>query len=276
MRHDGLRYSHPRLVRAALPWRYVGVTHEYLCFEQAGAQVPLPGAAITVGADGARNSNPRKHWHNIELLTQGLRDEPDNARYVYYLAQSYRDVGEYAQAREHFRRRAAMGGWPEEVWSACYQTARMGEAEGRPWPEVLADYLAAYQHSPDRAEPLYRIALHYQACREHATADLFLARAAQIPCPGPARLFVERDLYDYRIPIEHAVARYYLGDDATALSIYGALCARLDLPPAIAAQIETNRRLHRAAVARTCRTAHRMPFSGMYRPSPKHSGMVAG
>ena len=42
-----------------------------------------------------------------------------------YLAQSYFDLGDYANARRWYQRRADMGGWEEEVYYSLY---RVGES----------------------------------------------------------------------------------------------------------------------------------------------------
>src|SRR5262249_54493873 len=146
------------------------------------------------------------------LLESALLDDPDNARYVFYLAQSYRDAGDHEQALRTYRRRVDMGGWGEEVWVALYQIAQLEEKLEEPWPDVSQSYLAAYQFPSDRPEPLFRIAMHFQAAREFAVSVLFLVRAASLPLPAGNRLFIEKALYEYAIGVELAVASYYVGD----------------------------------------------------------------
>ena len=111
-------YHRTALVRSALPWRYVGVLHEYITCEQAQTQELLPGLRIVRLHDGARARDPQIYRKDALLLEQALLKEPDNARYVFYLAQSYRDADDLELALRHYRRRVAMGGWPEEVFSA--------------------------------------------------------------------------------------------------------------------------------------------------------------
>lgn len=242
MRYGAYTYLRKQLVRDALPWRYSGVLHEYIHCEEAGSDALLPGIRTVPRHDGARARDPLTYRRDALLLESALLDDPGNTRYVFYLAQSYRDAGDYEQAARHYRRRVEMGGWAEEVWFSLYQLAQIAEGTEKPWPEALAAYLAAYQHSPDRAEPLFRIGVHHQAAGEHAVAHLFFSRGMRLPVPAGNRLFVDRNVYDYLLPVEYAVSAFYVGDHAEAIDADNALLRGGRMPPEAAGQVVRNRR----------------------------------
>src|SRR5690606_13520574 len=104
-------------------WRWVGVLHEHLDAGRPVAQPRVEGVWINVTPDGPRSSDPQKYAKDAAVLEQALRDEPGNARYVFYLAQSWRDAGRRDLALQHYRHRADMGGWDEEVWYSLLQCA---------------------------------------------------------------------------------------------------------------------------------------------------------
>ena len=80
-----LAYDNLRLVRRGTGARYVGVTHEYL--DTGGRGAPrLDGVEMLDHACGANRVG--KAERDAALLCKGLEAEPDNARYVFYLAQS--------------------------------------------------------------------------------------------------------------------------------------------------------------------------------------------
>jgi hypothetical protein len=239
--YEGTTYRRKQLVRSALPWRYTGVLHEYIHCESARTEAFLPGLRTLVRHDGARGRDPLTYRRDALVLERALLDEPGNARLVFYLAQSYRDADDPELALRHYRRRAAMGGWDEEVWYSLYQAARMEERLGKPWPEVLAAYLAAFEHHPDRAEPLYHLGMHYQAARQYHAAHLFFARALQNPRPAGNRLFVETPIYEYLLPMEYAVASYYVGSHAEAVAANDRLLQGGRLPDALVEQVIKNR-----------------------------------
>ena len=97
-----------QLVRSALPWRYVGVLHEVIICDQAHSTARLEGLTTKGLFDGARNTNPQRSQADAALLEAALQNEPNNARYVFYLAQSYRDAGELPRSIEAYERRATM------------------------------------------------------------------------------------------------------------------------------------------------------------------------
>lgn len=241
--YGSTRYHRKQFVRNALPWRYKGVLHEYLTCPTARTSSFLAGIKTVVSHDGARARDPLTYRRDALLLERALLDDPDDARNVFYLAQSYRDAGDLDLAIRHYRRRATMGGWEDEVWYSLHQVAVLRERRGDPWPEVMADHLAAFQHSPHRAEPLYHVAMHYQRAREFATAQIFFRQALRIPAPASTRLFVWRPLYDYLLEMEHGVSLYYTDDHAEAVAVADRLLERGGMPEAVAAQVARNRDL---------------------------------
>jgi hypothetical protein len=163
-----------------------------------------------VAHDGARSRDPATYARDAELLERALAEDPGNARYAFYLAQSYRDAGMPARARDAYLARVAMGGWEEEAWYALYQAACMGERIAREPADVAHAYLAAHQRRPRRAEPLCRLAGFYRERGEFALAYLFARHGVMVPRPSDT-LFVEEDVYRWRLLDELGTAAYYVG-----------------------------------------------------------------
>jgi glycosyltransferase involved in cell wall biosynthesis len=238
----GCSYMRRQLVSNSLPWRYEGVLHEYITCEQARTEELLKGLQTVPFHDGARARDANTYRRDALVLERALIDDPQNTRHVFYLAQSYRDAGDFELALRNYKRRVEMGGWPEEVWYSLYQVAQLKERTGAAWPEVLEGYLTAWQYMPDRAGPLYRVGMHYQGKGEYHASHLFFSRAMRLACPGPDRLFVEQALYDYQLPIEYAVACFYVGDHAEAVETNNRLLRSGLLPPHAIEQVVRNRR----------------------------------
>jgi glycosyltransferase involved in cell wall biosynthesis len=238
----GFTHTRRQLVRDALDWRYEGVLHEYIVCEQAGADAGLRRIRTISYQDGSRSRDPNTSRHDALCLEEALIDEPDNARYVFYLAQSYRDAGDPELALRYYRRRAEMPGQREETWYALYQIGLIEESLERPWSEVLEAYLKAFELVPDRAEALFRVGLHYQGSREHVLSHTFLGRAMQIPAPAADRLFVEQPVYDYLLGIEYAVAAFYVGDHEAAVATNNELLRSGRVPESAVGQVVVNRR----------------------------------
>lgn len=210
-------YYKTQLVRSALPWRFEGVIHEHITTDVPTTRARLASVKTLRILDGARSRDPLTYRKDALLLEDATLKEPANARHMFYLAQSYLDAGELQVAQDRYARRVTMGGWDEEVWSSLYQIARIKELRNLDWPEVLAAYLQAFQFRPARAEPLFRIGIYYQARHEYALAYLFFSQAVTIPLPEADILFVERSVYQFFLPLEYAVACFYVGRHTDAV-----------------------------------------------------------
>lgn len=202
-RNGMLSYFNTRLLRRDVPAQYVGVTHEYLSVE--GVE-NLPGLIIDDRNDGGSKSD--KGPRDIRLLNAGLAEEPDNERYMFYLAQVYREMGQHYEAIQWYRRRITRGGWDEEVWAAHYGIAHSYK-ELKDEPNFVKACIDAYDYRPARGEPLKLLAKFYRESSRNQAAILFADALARIPYPGD-HLFVERDVYDFGADQEIAIAGYYV------------------------------------------------------------------
>ncbi len=245
---NGTRYQQCLLISTALPWRWEGVLHEYLT---AGAHPPLgtlEGPWVQARREGARSRDPLTFHKDAALLEDALRQEPGNARYAFYLAQSWRDAGEPEKARQAYLARVAMGGWAEEVWFSLYQAAALAERLQHPAAEVQAAYLAAYQYRPARAEPLVALARWHNRRQEWAMAQLYARAAAGLPRPADL-LFMDEGAYRWGALDEAAVAAYWLGDHLESFRLCMQLLDGDLLPEGERARVEANRDFATPAVA---------------------------
>jgi tetratricopeptide (TPR) repeat protein len=240
-RYAELSYDRVSVVATRLPWRWVGVLHEYLEAGEPVTQPRVPGFWIDVRAEGARSKDPAKFEKDVAVLEEALVRDPGNLRYVFYLAQSYRDAGKLPLAREWYDKRAAMGGWDEEAWYSSYQGARLGEILGDTKAQVIAAYLQAHESRPGRAEPLVALARYCRSKGEFHNAYVFAAAASRIPLP-PDRLFVDVSAYAWAAQDELALAAFYTGKVAEAASLWRSLLGATALPASERPRIERNLR----------------------------------
>lgn len=242
-----LTYYRTQLIRSRLPWRWEGVLHEYLECDVPFTQGKLEGIVNRPTPDGARSNDPQKYLKDAALLEEALKHEPTNARYVFYLAQSYRDSGLVEAAVKHYKRRIELGGWQEEVWYSMFQVARLNEIAERPQEEVLSAYLEAYDARPSRAETLAALARYYRLKSKYALAHLFAKQAVALPPPSDL-LFVDASVYAWRARDECSIAAYYLGNHDEALELTAALLADPRLPESERARVTANREFSLKAI----------------------------
>ena len=214
-----------------MPWRYVGVLHEYAECDGPCDEIRLEGDYyIESRRLGGRNLDPRKYARDAEVLLAEVKRNPQDQRSVFYLAQSYYDDGDFASARKWYAQRSEMDGFDEETY---YSLARVGDTMshlGEPWPEVLDAYLKAWEFRPTRAEPLYAIARSYRLDERYQLGYLFAERAAKIPVPELDVLFVGSEVYTWRALDEKAVCASWIGKYEETVDLCRRILARDDIP----------------------------------------------
>lgn len=204
--HAGsLHYQNRRLVKVDTAGMYLGVTHEFLNVDTAGC-IPENVAYFIDHADGA--NRPEKFKRDILLLRAGLKKEPNNERYFYYLAQSYRDAKLPEKASHWYKRRVDAGGWEEEVWSAQANLAQCYLEMGNE-AEFIRNMLIAYNMRPSRAEALYDLAHHYRLKGMNAAAAMIAETGLALPLSKDA-LFVNDFVYNAGLKEEFAITAFYV------------------------------------------------------------------
>jgi glycosyltransferase involved in cell wall biosynthesis len=241
-----LVYGDTRYRRVALPalnldWVWRGVLHEALVSAHAAHAKFLPGLRIRVFTDGARSqqSQEEKFSRDAEVLRRALEDEPDNARYAFYLAQSLRDSGKPAEALVAYQSRVAMGGWAEEVYFSLLQVAALMERTAADSALIIQAYLNAYDFRPTRAEAVCDLARYCRLQGKYFLARDFARTAVHIVQPEDV-LFIDQTVYHWRARDELSVALYYTSERAESATLCRALLADARLPAEQRPRIQAN------------------------------------
>ena len=204
-------FTMQRLFRSDARCRYKGVVHEYLATEHSATLV-VEGVHVFHERHLDEDKSRARWEQDCVLLEEELRRKPDDLRSLFYLGQSYVSVGKYEKAFECYTRRAQLGGQDEETYIALYRRAELCERFlDRPWEEIEEMYMSAHKHTPDRAEPLVRVGLHYANSAKPEVAYRHLRRACDLPIPYHHNMNVDLELYEFgRWDLLGAVA-YYVG-----------------------------------------------------------------
>lgn len=235
IRYEGdLDYSQRMLVAARHDWHFIGVTHEFIQADSMQTWATLNAITLTHLGDGGMRSD--KWERDIRLLTAALTDEPDNARNLFYLAQSYRDIGRYGEARAAYAQRAEMQNtWEEERWYAQFQAAKLMLDCGYDWEAAHQALLAAFAARPGRLEPIYVIVRRLREQASYHLGYLYCACYGHgFPYPQEDRLFIDKPVYDYLLGLEYGICAYGTGRISEAVSAFNHLLRRDHLPAWVA------------------------------------------
>ena len=234
----GMEFYNRHLVKGDRAWWYVGVTHEYMETKGKFSERRLDGALMHNWGDGGVGRAAR--WRqDAELLTQAIKQEPGNGRSWFYLAQTYRDLGETSRAIDLYKKRAAIGGWEEEVFYSLYQVGVLLSSVGD-WDAAVPALQKAWKFRPTRAEPLHQLAQGYRVRSDWTEAHRYASQAVKLREPNDI-LFVESWIYRWGALFEYSISSYWTGDPATALKACDRLLARDDLSAEYRASTKQNR-----------------------------------
>jgi Glycosyl transferase family 2 len=236
-------YWRPELFRDGVRARWVGVTHEYATCDDPHVAVRLEGEYhIEDRQLSSRNQSGEKFARDRDLLLAEVERNPEDPRSVFYLAQSYFDLGDFGNARMWYARRVEMGGGEQEaVYYAMLRVAESMANLGQPWPDVQDAYLKAWEYRPTRAEALHAIAVHYRVEQRYRLGYLFAQQAAQIPLPQEDILFVYGAAHSWRATDEQAICASWIGKHTEAFALCRRLLARPDIPDDDRQRIAVNR-----------------------------------
>jgi glycosyltransferase involved in cell wall biosynthesis len=231
---ESFHYKNIRFVKNNCGIRYWGVTHEYVDipdgrYYNSGTFEPDNVFIRDLGDGGCKAD---KYERDVRLLTDGLREEPDNPRYTFYLANSYRDSGNREKAIETYTRRTKLGGWAEEIWVSHYEIGKLSP------PEIaIYHWLEAYDAFPERIENLYEIVKYYRIRGKHELAYTFYQLACAKMRKTPDFLFANNDVYDHLLEYEFSIIGYYKNPENVAMSAH---CMELLDNPRISGEIFNN------------------------------------
>ena len=264
LRHDeDPEYWIKRLVRGDRRWWYVGATHEYIATDGTDRVRSLRAIVVHHHADGGTRAE--KLERDLRLLSEELAREPDNARTVFYLAQTMSGLGRLEEAIELYRRRAGMGAWPEEVFYSFYQVGLLTDRLGQRDQAIVALF-EAWNSRPQRAEPLYVLSSMFRDRRQYHTAHLLGERGIRTPIPADA-LFLHRWMYEWGLLFEYSIAAYWVGQPDAALRACDRLLAMPQLPDTYREQTEANRtycvRAVRGGQSKASTATSSLPWSGV-------------
>ena len=206
-KNNVIEYYNTRFVRLGHSWKCVGVTHEYWDGSQTSTLTKDKIYIDDIGDGGAKHD---KFERDIRLLTQGLIEEPNNVRYVFYLAQSLKDTRKFEEAIKMYKKRISMGGWIEEVWYSYYMIAKIwlvlkNEEKFECWANK------AYKCRKERAEPIYELTKYFREVGQQIKSYHYYMIGINIPFPKNDLLFIENKVYEkYLFEYEYSIIQYYV------------------------------------------------------------------
>jgi len=144
-------------------------------------------------------------WSQIDLdmhFVPGIREYSSKKDLVSNLLESTSDVLNEVD-ESHLPQESKEAFWNRYQLTLCQYNLEKSEIS-------LRSYLKLYQQFPDRAEPLYHLALFYRQSQNFLLGFLFSKLGKEIPLPKDSEKS-EPWIYQWGLKLEYALCAYHLG-----------------------------------------------------------------
>tara|TARA_B100000900_G_scaffold259070_1_gene220826 strand:- start:6922 stop:9036 length:2115 start_codon:yes stop_codon:yes gene_type:complete len=217
-----IQYKNIRLIRNKLQFYYLGVTHEYITSSHNYTKSIISKEKMYIKDIGDGGCKTDKYERDIKLLTQGLITEPNNNRYRFYLANSYKDKGDYENAIIHYKKNLELLGWDQEIWCSYYNIGVCYKYLNK-YANAIEYWLEGFQYMPNRIETLFEIITYYRQMKKYRLAFHFYKIAFEYKNKirePEEELFYLKDIYEYKLDYELILIAYYLNIDKNSINDY--------------------------------------------------------
>jgi tetratricopeptide (TPR) repeat protein len=203
-----LVYPNVRLVRSDVECKYLYPTHEYLALPLDVTSYNYTELCFIDLNDGGSKSN--KFERDIKLIENYLKENDLDPRMNFYLAQTYWCIKQYEKAIIFYTKRILLGGWFEEIWYSYYRLV-MCYIELKKIDEAFKYCYKSFEINPNRPEALFHLAEYFWKNNKHELSyslSTMASLCSEASCEYG--LFLEKDIFDYKIDFNFSISCYYL------------------------------------------------------------------
>lgn len=187
IKDDFITYSSNRISKPDRKLRYIYNIHEIL-EPNKNFEIPAIYGYITDEVNPyMKNRTIQRHYNDIFLLKQEIKNDPQNDRHYYYLAETYLSLQKYEKALKYYKKRAEKEGFIGEIHDSYYKIAVISYFMIKyDWDICLNLFLKTFEKTQE-ASPLYIIGYHYLNIKtpefpngNRCTAYMYLQRAFEV------------------------------------------------------------------------------------------------
>ena len=224
VQYGSQNYFRMQFFKTDKPWIWYGPVHEVLVYKDGETVGPNVGEAeglttlvLPDGNSWTSETQQQKYEGHAKILEDYVAKDPKkDPRWIFYLAQSYRDANtpeNREKSIEWYQKRADIKeGYWEEVYFSLLMVASLKGANNYPIHEILESYLKCGKANLYRAEHLIPLILHYHQLREFDIAYIFSSHAMKYAGKSPfpkASLFIDPSIYEWKIYDLHSLSAWY-------------------------------------------------------------------
>ena len=218
IRGDDTHYTSNRIAKSARNLKYIYTIHEVLQ-DNLNVSIPtkdipgLPANLYSIYIEDRMSkymedrTNTRK-LKDLEWLFDEIKNDPENPKHIYYIAETYLCVKDYKNAYDYYKKRAEFvsktgKGHSEEVQDSLYKMGALGHYYlQNSWEQSFQELLKCYEYDKNRPESLFVIAAYFKSIGDISSAYKYAKTAFETPDPILANycMNLKVDIYRYHIP----------------------------------------------------------------------------
>ena len=202
-----LQYVRPQIAKNTQLYKWEQPVHEYFVGTADSSIELIPWMFNVARKEGNSSRNPDRYRRDAEMFLDFLKENPDEPRAVFYLAQTYESFDD-SKAQEWYMKRIELTtGYYQERYMACLRLSRKVQNESRK-VELL---LKAISIDSRRLEAYYELVMmeyNRGAYRKGAGWGLMAPTSREI---FSDYLFAEHAVYKYMFDLNFGVCCYYTG-----------------------------------------------------------------
>jgi hypothetical protein len=212
--NESFYYQNIRIVRNNGLFSYSGVTHEHINIppRSVGGTV-FDKKVIFINDIGDGGAKSDKFERDIRLLEQGLINEPNNTRYVFYLGNSYRDNHDDDKAIATYKKQLNMNAWIQEKYCACISIGNIYYHKKNDKVNAAKYWLKSSEYDNERIEGIVKTMDYYRQEGENVLVNVLYHKYKTYKRNlAEGKLFVEQDKYMDLLEFNNSISAYYVND----------------------------------------------------------------
>lgn len=222
IQHKNILHRRIQIFNMKSMWIYRGAVHEHpLCAKQNPVIVALPDSiTMKTRCEGYRSRNPNKYLDDADLLLKDYQQDPTYLRTVFYLAQSYRDAGDFVNAIKYYKEyiTSPYKTWQQEVYICMMNIVQLTDDK----EEAMKYAWDSIEICPHRIEAVYALLQKWRTNKYTPNHQLYaLANYCKNRMPGDNDLFTVSDVYVWGMDFETAIVACVMNDFNTARKLFG-------------------------------------------------------
>lgn len=200
-----------RLFKAHKNISFTGPVHEEV-FEFPKKFAPSSTYFIYAPSKQGLDATHARNKRDLEMLLDEQEKNPTDYRTLYFLGQTYANLGQLEDAITTYEKAASIVDdknniGKDEKSRILFRVGTLYERQGK-WEQAFKAYLQSFNVDSRKVEPLVQIAIHYLEEKKYPLVYLFAQHAAKIPCPE--KMYIEKPMYEHTRYHLLAVAAWHM------------------------------------------------------------------